>query len=106
MRHHHLSLVALLLSSAIIRGAGPHEEHISRLVSQVPSEREAGLKWLAEQGPQVIAGLIEQVERGDPKQQAEALETLSLLISPWRRGVERGVRHHGQIELFYPERPT
>jgi len=89
-----------------LRGAEPLKDNIAKLVSPVTAEARAGEAWLAKQGAEVIAELIEQVEQGEPKRPAEAIESLLLLVSPWQRGIERGKRHHGQIELFRPTRPA
>ena len=87
-------------------GAEPLKENISKLLSPVMAERRAGEAWLADQGSKTITDLIARVETGDWQQQSEAVHTLALLVSPWKRGVETGKRHHGQIELFRPNRPT
>lgn len=89
-----------------LQGAEPLKENIAKLVSPVTSERRAGEVWLADQGSKAIADLIAQAETGGWQQQAEAVRSLTLLVSPWQRGVETGKRHHGQIELFRPQRPT
>jgi hypothetical protein len=87
-------------------GAEPLKENISNLLSPVTAERRAGEAWLADHGSKSITGLIARVETGDPQEQSEAVHTLALLVSPWKRSVETGKRHHDQIELFRPNRPT
>ena len=92
--------------TAEVYAAEPIQDQIARLVSPVTAERRAGERWLAEQGDAVIADLIKQIETGEPTAQADAIETLTILVSPWQRGIESRRRHHGQIELFRPMRPT
>jgi hypothetical protein len=106
MKYLSLVFVITLLLAASLSGAEPLDENIARLVSPVSAERRAGEAWLAEHGQSVISGLIEHVERGEPKDQTAAIQKMTLLISPWQRGVEMGNRHHGQIELFRPMRPV
>jgi len=81
---------------------GQHRETRQPRHSRVPR----GTSLASRGGAQVIDELVEQVEQGEPKRQVEAIEALLLLVSPWQRGIETGKRHHGQIELFRPTRPT
>lgn len=106
MRYSPLLLVAVLVPAAPLGAADSVKDQITKLVSPVTAERRAGEAWLAEKGPEVITALLAEVEKGDAKTQASAIESLTLLVSPWQRGLERKHRHHGQIELFFPERPT
>lgn len=99
-------LASAILLAAPLRGREPLDDNIAKLVSPVSAESPWGETWLAEKGADVIAGQIAQVEQGEPTRQAEAIEALLLLVSPWQRGIETGRRHHGQIELFRPTRPT
>jgi hypothetical protein len=101
-----LLLAAVMVLAVPLQGAKPLQENISKLVSPVTAERRVGEAWLTDHGSKSITDLTAQVEKGDWKQQSEAMRTLTLLISPWQRGVETGKRHHGQIELFRPNRPT
>jgi len=106
MKTHFLLFVVSVLLATPLQGAEPSKDNIAKLVSPVIAERRAGEAWLAAQGADAISELIEQVEKGEPIRQAEAIATLLLLVSPWQRGIETGHRHHGQIELFRPSRPT
>lgn len=101
-----LLLPAVMALAVPLRGAEPLQKNILKLVSPVTAERQAGEAWLTDHGDKTITDLIAQLETGDWKQQSEATHTLMLLVSPWQRGVETGKRHHGQIELFRPNRPT
>lgn len=85
---------------------GTLTENIARLASPVAAEKRQGEAWLKARGGAAITGLVSGLETGDWKEQAQAARTLMILVSPWQRGMERGRRHHGQIELFRPERPT
>jgi hypothetical protein len=82
------------------------ETTVSLLISPAKAQRAEGEKRLQAHGDEYLDILIKDLRSPMLSKRGDATKLIRALVSPWARGILAGDKHHGQIELFKPRRPT